>query len=65
MVGINSAILGTEVAPFGRVKESGLGREGSFHGIEEFVEIKYVLMGGIANKAACDPLPLNRVKGSQ
>lgn len=48
MVGINSAILGTEVAPFGGVKESGLGREGSFHGIEEFVEIKYVLIGGIA-----------------
>ncbi|WP_018322890.1 NAD-dependent succinate-semialdehyde dehydrogenase [Bradyrhizobium sp. WSM2793] len=48
MVGINSAILGTEVAPFGGVKESGLGREGSLHGIEEFVEIKYLLMGGIA-----------------
>ncbi len=47
MVGINSAILGTEVAPFGGVKESGLGREGSLHGIEEFVEIKYMLMGGL------------------
>jgi succinate-semialdehyde dehydrogenase/glutarate-semialdehyde dehydrogenase len=47
MVGINSAMLGTEVAPFGGVKESGLGREGSLHGIEEFVEIKYMLMGGL------------------
>lgn len=47
MVGINSAILGTEVAPFGGVKESGLGREGSLHGIEEFVEIKYMLIGGL------------------
>jgi succinate-semialdehyde dehydrogenase/glutarate-semialdehyde dehydrogenase len=35
------------VAPFGGVKQSGLGREGSRHGIEEFVEIKYVLLGGI------------------
>lgn len=47
MVGINSAMLGTEVAPFGGVKESGLGREGSLHGMDEFVEIKYMLMGGI------------------
>lgn len=47
MVGINSALLSTEVAPFGGVKESGLGREGSLHGIEEFVEIKYMLMGGL------------------
>ncbi|MER9364226.1 NAD-dependent succinate-semialdehyde dehydrogenase [Mesorhizobium sp. M0500] len=47
MVGINSAILGTEVAPFGGVKESGLGREGSLHGIDEFLEIKYVLVGGL------------------
>ncbi len=46
MVGINAAILGTEAALFGGVKESGIGREGSLHGIEEFVEIKYVLMGG-------------------
>jgi succinate-semialdehyde dehydrogenase/glutarate-semialdehyde dehydrogenase len=47
MVGINSPILGTEVAPFGGVKESGLGREGSLHGMDEFVEIKYILMGGL------------------
>ncbi|MGH0241371.1 NAD-dependent succinate-semialdehyde dehydrogenase [Sinorhizobium meliloti] len=45
MVGVNAAILGSEVTPFGGVKESGLGREGSHHGIEEFVEIKYTLMG--------------------
>jgi len=47
MVGINSAILGTEVAPFGGVKESGLGREGGRHGMDEFVEHKYVLVGGL------------------
>ncbi len=47
MVGINSGILSTEVAPFGGIKESGLGREGSRHGIEEYVEMKYLLMSGI------------------
>ncbi|MET0605051.1 MAG: NAD-dependent succinate-semialdehyde dehydrogenase [Beijerinckiaceae bacterium] len=47
MVGVNAPILGTEVAPFGGVKESGLGREGSHHGIDEFVEIKYMLVGGL------------------
>lgn len=47
IVGINEGIISTEVAPFGGVKESGLGREGSSHGVEEFVEIKYMLMGGI------------------
>jgi succinate-semialdehyde dehydrogenase/glutarate-semialdehyde dehydrogenase len=47
MVGINSGAISTEVAPFGGVKESGLGREGSRHGIEEFVEIKYMLMAGL------------------
>lgn len=49
MVGVNSAILGTEVAPFGGVKQSGLGREGSRHGMDEFVEIKYVLLGGVGS----------------
>ncbi len=48
MVGINEGIISTEVAPFGGVKESGIGREGSHHGIEEFTEIKYMLMGGLA-----------------
>ena len=47
MVGINTGLMSTEVAPFGGVKESGLGREGSKYGIEEFLEIKYVCLGGI------------------
>ena len=47
MVGINTGLISTEVAPFGGVKESGIGREGSLHGVEEFVEIKYMLMGGL------------------
>ena len=47
MVGVNSGLISTEVAPFGGVKESGIGREGSRHGIEDFVEIKYVLLGGL------------------
>jgi len=45
MVGINTGIISTEVAPFGGVKESGLGREGSKYGIEEFLEIKYLCLG--------------------
>ena len=49
MVGVNSGIISTEVAPFGGVKESGVGREGSRHGIEEFLEIKYVLLGGLGS----------------
>ena len=47
IVGINEGIISTEVAPFGGVKESGIGREGSKYGIDDFVEIKYALMGGI------------------
>src|SRR5229473_211998 len=47
IVGINTGIISTEVAPFGGVKESGLGREGSKYGIDEFVEIKYMCFGGI------------------
>ncbi|WP_299020269.1 NAD-dependent succinate-semialdehyde dehydrogenase [uncultured Photobacterium sp.] len=47
IVGINQGIISTEVAPFGGVKESGLGREGSKYGIEDYVEVKYMLMGGI------------------
>jgi succinate-semialdehyde dehydrogenase / glutarate-semialdehyde dehydrogenase len=49
MVGINSPILGNEVAPFGGVKESGLGREGGRHGMEEFIELKYMLVGGLGS----------------
>jgi succinate-semialdehyde dehydrogenase/glutarate-semialdehyde dehydrogenase len=47
IVGINEGIISTEVAPFGGMKESGVGREGSKYGIEEFLEIKYLCMGGI------------------
>ncbi|HNS92714.1 MAG TPA: NADP-dependent succinate-semialdehyde dehydrogenase [Thauera sp.] len=47
IVGINEGIISTEVAPFGGVKESGIGREGSRYGIDDFVEIKYLCMGGI------------------
>ncbi len=47
MVGINTGLISTEVAPFGGVKESGLGREGSLYGIDEYVEVKYLSMGGI------------------
>ena len=47
MVGINTGLISTEVAPFGGVKESGLGREGSKYGIEEYLEVKYLCLGGI------------------
>jgi succinate-semialdehyde dehydrogenase / glutarate-semialdehyde dehydrogenase len=47
MVGINTGAISSELAPFGGVKESGIGREGSRHGVEEFVELKYTLMGGL------------------
>ena len=47
IVGINTGLISTEVAPFGGVKESGIGREGSKYGIEEFLEIKYLCVGGI------------------
>jgi succinate-semialdehyde dehydrogenase / glutarate-semialdehyde dehydrogenase len=47
MVAVNDGILSTEVAPFGGVKQSGLGREGSKYGIEDYVEMKYVLLGGL------------------
>ena len=47
MVGVNSGLITTEVAPFGGVKQSGLGREGSKYGCEEFIEVKYICMGGV------------------
>ncbi len=47
IVGINAGIISNEVAPFGGVKESGIGREGSKYGIEEFMEMKYLCLGGI------------------
>ena len=49
MVGINTGLISNEVAPFGGVKQSGLGREGSHYGIEEFVEVKYLCFGGLNN----------------
>ena len=45
IVGVNTGIISTAVAPFGGVKESGLGREGSTYGIEDYLEVKYVCMG--------------------
>jgi succinate-semialdehyde dehydrogenase/glutarate-semialdehyde dehydrogenase len=49
IVGINEGIISTEVAPFGGVKESGIGREGSKYGIEDYLEIKYLCMGGVTD----------------
>jgi succinate-semialdehyde dehydrogenase/glutarate-semialdehyde dehydrogenase len=48
MVGINTGLISTEVAPFGGVKESGMGREGSKYGIEDYLVVKYVCIGGIS-----------------
>ena len=48
IVGVNEGIISNEMAPFGGVKESGSGREGSKYGIDDYLEIKYVLMGGLA-----------------
>lgn len=47
IVGINEGIISTEVAPFGGIKESGIGREGSKYGIEDYLEVKYMLIGGL------------------
>ena len=47
MVGINEGIISNEAAPFGGVKESGQGREGSKYGLDDYVEIKYLCMGGL------------------
>jgi succinate-semialdehyde dehydrogenase/glutarate-semialdehyde dehydrogenase len=49
IVGINEGIISTEAAPFGGVKESGIGREGSKYGIEDYLEIKYLCMGGLTD----------------
>jgi len=45
MVGVNTGLITTPVAPFGGVKQSGLGREGSYQGIDEYVEVKYICFG--------------------
>lgn len=50
MVAINEGILSTEVAPFGGIKESGIGREGASQGLDEYLEVKYCLMGGVQAK---------------
>jgi succinate-semialdehyde dehydrogenase/glutarate-semialdehyde dehydrogenase len=47
MVGINAGIISTEIAPFGGIKSSGIGREGSKYGLEDYLEIKYLCLGGI------------------
>jgi succinate-semialdehyde dehydrogenase/glutarate-semialdehyde dehydrogenase len=47
MVGVNEGLITTEVAPFGGVKESGMGKEGSYYGIEDYLDVKYVCMGGL------------------
>lgn len=47
MVGVNEGIISTEIAPFGGIKESGMGREGSKYGMDDYLELKYVCMGGI------------------
>src|SRR5688500_18868731 len=47
IVGANVGIISTEIAPFGGVKQAGLGREGSKYGLEEYLEVKYILIGGI------------------
>jgi succinate-semialdehyde dehydrogenase/glutarate-semialdehyde dehydrogenase len=48
LIGVNDGVIAVEVAPFGGVKESGLGREGSKYGVDEYLEIKYVSLGGIS-----------------
>jgi succinate-semialdehyde dehydrogenase / glutarate-semialdehyde dehydrogenase len=47
MVGVNTGLISNEVGPFGGVKQSGLGREGSVYGIDEYLEMKYVCIGGM------------------
>jgi succinate-semialdehyde dehydrogenase/glutarate-semialdehyde dehydrogenase len=47
MVGINTGRMSSEAAPFGGIKESGIGREGSRYGIEEYLEMKYLCLGGL------------------
>jgi hypothetical protein len=57
IVGINVGIISTEVAPFGGMKSSGLGREGSKYGIEEYLEIKYLCMGGVRCSSRAPAMP--------
>ena len=48
LVGVNEGVISSEVAPFGGWKQSGLGREGSKYGIDEYLELKYICLGGIS-----------------
>ena len=50
MIGINAGVITTSEAPFGGVKDSGIGREGSSHGIEDYLNIKYICIGGLDAK---------------
>jgi succinate-semialdehyde dehydrogenase/glutarate-semialdehyde dehydrogenase len=47
LVGVNTGLISTEIAPFGGLKESGVGREGSYQGLDEYLETKYIAMGGV------------------
>jgi len=57
IVSVNTGIFSTEAAPFGGMKQSGIGREGGRHGIEEFLEVKYVCLGGLTSRPSrcCSP----------
>ncbi len=57
MVGINTGLISNETAPFGGVKSSGIGREGSKYGIEDYLEIKYLCMGGVDRSGARRIMP--------
>lgn len=48
LVGVNEALISNKVPPFGSIKESGLGREGSKYGLDDFMELKYVCIGGLS-----------------
>jgi succinate-semialdehyde dehydrogenase/glutarate-semialdehyde dehydrogenase len=50
IVGVNEGIISTEIAPFGGVKDSGLGREGSHYGLDDYLTLKYVLLGGMRKR---------------
>ena len=64
MIGINSGLISTAVAPFGGVKQSGLGREGSRYGINEYIDIKYLCMGGLSAKPAADQAAVGKPSSS-
>lgn len=55
MLGINTGRMSSEAAPFGGMKQSGIGREGSRHGLEDYLEMKYLCMGGFESVIAPHP----------